>query len=94
MNAHNDNTAAKGLRGWWLSPPRPGMQRIICPWDTAASVRSGSGVWAGAGRGRRGRRVFLVWRRRMGSLLSGHWGVESRGRLLVHHHRSLRTGPG
>jgi hypothetical protein len=33
MNAHNDNTAAKGLRGWWLSPPRPGLQRLIIPWE-------------------------------------------------------------
>ena len=31
MNAPNDSTAAKGLRGWWLSPPRPGMQRLINP---------------------------------------------------------------
>ena len=31
MNAPNDNTAPKGLRGWWLSPPRPGMQRLINP---------------------------------------------------------------
>lgn len=33
MNASNDNTAAKGLRGWWLSPPRPGMYRLINPWE-------------------------------------------------------------
>jgi hypothetical protein len=33
MNAPNDNTAAKGLREWWLSPPRPGMQRLINPWE-------------------------------------------------------------
>ena len=33
MNAPNDNTAAKRLRGWWLSPPRPGMQRLINPWE-------------------------------------------------------------
>ena len=33
MNAPNDNTAAKGLRGWWLSPPRPGMQRLIVPYE-------------------------------------------------------------
>ena len=33
MNAPNDNTAAKGLRGWWLSPPRPGTQRLISPWE-------------------------------------------------------------
>ena len=31
MNTPNDNTGAKGLRGWWLSPPRPGMQRLINP---------------------------------------------------------------
>jgi hypothetical protein len=33
MNASNDNTAAKGLRGWWLSPPRHGMQRLIVPYE-------------------------------------------------------------
>ena len=33
MNAPGDNTAPKGLRGWWLSPPRPGMQRLIAPWE-------------------------------------------------------------
>jgi hypothetical protein len=33
MNAPNDNTAANGLRGWWLSTPRSGMQRLISPWE-------------------------------------------------------------
>jgi hypothetical protein len=33
MNASNDNTAAKGLRGWWLSPSRSGMHRLINPWE-------------------------------------------------------------
>ena len=33
MNARNDNTAAKGMRGWWLSPPRSGMRRLINPWE-------------------------------------------------------------
>ena len=33
MNAPNDNSAANGLRGWWLSPPRPGMHRLISPWE-------------------------------------------------------------
>ena len=33
MNAPSDSTAAKGLRGWWLSPPRPGMHRLISPWE-------------------------------------------------------------
>ncbi len=32
MNTANDNTARKGLREWWASPPRPGMQRLINPW--------------------------------------------------------------
>jgi hypothetical protein len=34
MNAQNDNnTGARGLRGWWLTPPRPGMQRLIIPYE-------------------------------------------------------------
>src|ERR1019366_585908 len=44
-------------------------------------------------RGHRGRRVPLVRRLRMGSLLPGSWGAEPRGWLLVHHYRSLRTSP-
>ena len=33
MNAANENTAAKRLRQWWLTPPRPGLQRLIHPWE-------------------------------------------------------------
>jgi hypothetical protein len=33
MHASNDNTAPKGLRGWWASPPRSGMRRLINPWE-------------------------------------------------------------
>ena len=33
MDESNDNTAPRGLRGWWTSPPRPGMQRLINPWE-------------------------------------------------------------
>ncbi len=33
MNAPNHNTAAKGLREWWASPPRSGVQRLINPWE-------------------------------------------------------------
>ena len=33
MNASNDTTAAKGLRGWWASPPRSGTHRLINPWE-------------------------------------------------------------
>jgi hypothetical protein len=31
MNVPNDNSAAKRLRRWWLTPPRPGLQRLINP---------------------------------------------------------------
>jgi hypothetical protein len=31
MNAPNGNTAAHGFRGWWQTPPRSGMQRLINP---------------------------------------------------------------
>ena len=41
MNALNDNTAAEGLRGWWLSPPRPGMHRLISPWEYRHLCASG-----------------------------------------------------
>jgi len=33
MNGPNDNTAATGPRGWWRSPPRPGLQRLINPFE-------------------------------------------------------------
>jgi hypothetical protein len=33
MQAPNDNSTAKGLRGWWASPPRAGLRRIISPWE-------------------------------------------------------------
>ena len=49
MHAPNDNTAPKGLRGWWASPPRSGMQRVISPWEYRhlrawAGVRTASGT--------------------------------------------------
>jgi hypothetical protein len=31
MNASHDNTAARRLRRWWQTPPRPGLQRLINP---------------------------------------------------------------
>ena len=55
MNAPNDNTAAKGLRGWWLSPPRPGTHRLINPWEyrhlrfSGATRIAGGSVAAAAG---------------------------------------------
>jgi hypothetical protein len=33
MNANNDNTAPRGLRSWWASPPRTGLQRMIAPYE-------------------------------------------------------------
>jgi hypothetical protein len=31
MNASHHNTAANRLRRWWLTPSRPGLQRLINP---------------------------------------------------------------
>ncbi len=55
MNEPNDNTAPRGLRGRWASPPRSGMQRMISPWEYRhlrgwAGVRMASGI-ASAGLG-------------------------------------------
>ena len=33
MNGSNDNTAGRGFRAWWRDPPRPGLQRLINPWE-------------------------------------------------------------
>jgi hypothetical protein len=33
MSASNENTAPRGLRGWWASPPRSGMRRLIIPYE-------------------------------------------------------------
>jgi hypothetical protein len=55
MNAPNDHTAATGLGGWWASPPRPGMQRLISPWayrhlrGFGVTHIAGGGVAAAAG---------------------------------------------
>ena len=32
MRAPTGNTAAKGPRGSWLTPPRHGIRRLINPW--------------------------------------------------------------
>ncbi len=47
MNAPNDNTAAKDLRGWWASPPRSGMQRLIAPYEYRRLRVFGAGHIAG-----------------------------------------------
>jgi hypothetical protein len=33
MNAPNGSTVARRLLRWWLTPPRPGLQRLINPWE-------------------------------------------------------------
>ena len=33
MDAPDHDTVPKGLRGWWLTPPRTGAQRLIHPWE-------------------------------------------------------------
>ena len=55
MNAADDNAPGKRLRGWWASPPRPGLQRLINPWEYrhlrafAATHTAGGVVAAAAG---------------------------------------------
>jgi hypothetical protein len=55
MNVPSDSTAAKGLHRWWQSPPRPGLQRLISPWEYrhlsafGATRILGGGAAAGAG---------------------------------------------
>ena len=49
MSASNDYNPPRGLRGWWASPPRSGMQRIIAPWEyrhlrAFARVRIAAGI--------------------------------------------------
>ena len=48
MNAPNDNTTPKGLREWWLTPPRPGLQRLIYPLEYR-HLRAFAGVRIAAG---------------------------------------------
>jgi hypothetical protein len=33
MSASSGSTGATGPRGWWQSPPRTGMRRLINPWE-------------------------------------------------------------
>ena len=49
MDAPNHNTARKGLRAWWTSPPRSGLRLIIAPWEyrhlrAVAGVRIAAGI--------------------------------------------------
>jgi hypothetical protein len=42
VNASNGKTAANGLRGRWLSPPRSGLHRLISPWEYRHLAVSGA----------------------------------------------------
>ena len=44
MNGPNDTPLRRGLRAWWQSPPRSGLQRLINPGSTATSAPLGSCV--------------------------------------------------
>jgi hypothetical protein len=33
VNSSDGRTAGNGLRGWWQTPPRSGMQRLIVPYE-------------------------------------------------------------
>jgi hypothetical protein len=33
MNTPSNSTGPEGLRGWWRSPPRSGLRRMINPWE-------------------------------------------------------------
>ena len=61
--------------------------------STAISAPLGSRVWPVAVSRPSAALASLVRRLRMGSLVPGSWGAESRGWLLVHHYRSFRVCP-
>lgn len=33
MRDRDHSPTPKGLRGWWLSPPRSGLQRLLAPFE-------------------------------------------------------------
>jgi len=94
MNAPNDNTAPRGLRGWWASPTQSGARRWINPWEYRHLRASGATRFAGGNvlafggvlllsYGAYGwAALFLV----LGALNLG-------GGIWVPHRRSLRVGP-
>jgi hypothetical protein len=84
MNAASDNAARKGLRGWWTSPLRPGMQRMINPGECRhLDVFWGHAYrrWLCRGHGRC--RLPFVCRLRMGSHpTAAHLAMTSGGQFL------------
>lgn len=49
MNASNDNSTTNSHRGWWASPPRSGLRRLIPPWEYRHLRASGITRLAGGG---------------------------------------------
>jgi len=49
MTASDRRGAAQRVRGWWLSPPRHGMERLIAPWEYRHLRGFGFARLAGAG---------------------------------------------
>ncbi len=93
-NAANNNAARRGLRGWWASPPRSGMQRLIDPWDhrhlRAFGVTRIAGAFVAATAGV----VCLSYAADVSGAFFLVLGVlNPRGWLLVDHYRSLVTSP-
>ena len=49
MNAFNGNTGTNGLRGWWATPPRTGLRRLIAPYEYRHLRFFGTGRIVGGG---------------------------------------------
>ena len=47
MNGPNDNTAGRSFGATWWAPPRPGLQRLINPWEYRHLGFSGAARLAG-----------------------------------------------
>jgi hypothetical protein len=93
MNKPNDNTAPRRLRGWWAYPPRPGVQRLINPWEyrhlRAFGVTRVAGGFVAATAGI----VCLSYAVYGWAAFFLALGALNRGWLLVHRDRSLHAPP-
>jgi hypothetical protein len=90
MNAWNENRAAEGLRAWWRSSPRSGMQRLIAPWEYRHLGAFGVTRIAGGGIATAAGIVCLSYEvYGWAAFLPCCWGAESRGWLVGARHRSF-----
>lgn len=51
MNPRTGKTNRRGLRAWWLTPTRPGLERLISPWEYRHLRLCGVSRIAGGGAG-------------------------------------------